>query len=156
MKKIPSFQIDHTKLKRGLYVSRFDETPNGDFITTFDIRVKEPNKVMMSPKAAHTIEHLGATFLRNHPRWGNRIVYFGVMGCFTGFYLIVQGKLESKDVVSVVQSLFQTVVGWDKPIPGASERECGNYLFHDLEGAKELAIEYLQQVLLNITDELPI
>lgn len=140
MEKIASFQVDHTRLRRGIYVSRYDLTPSGDAITTLDIRVKEPNVDAMPPEAAHTIEHIGATFLRNN--YGG-IVYFGPMGCMTGFYLILNGFFKSEEVVGTVRELFGTVRDWQEPIPGATERECGNAKFHDLQGARRIAREYL-------------
>lgn len=152
MKKIPSFEVDHTKLHRGIYVSRYDITPNGDTITTFDIRVKEPNVDFMLPEAAHTIEHIGATFLRNNDRWGDKIVYFGPMGCLTGFYLILNGDYDSHQIVELMQELFTTVRDWNTDIPGATEKECGNAYYHSLEWAKHIASEYLS-VLNNITAE---
>lgn len=143
MNKIPSFQVDHTKLKCGIYVSRFDITPHGDGITTLDIRVKEPNVDYMLPEAAHTIEHIGATFLRNHERWKDKIVYFGPMGCMTGFYLILNGDYDSHEVIDLMKEMFTDVRDWAGDIPGASERECGNAKFHSLQGAKRIATEYL-------------
>ena len=150
MKRIPSFEVDHTKLHRGIYVSRQDTTPNGDTLTTFDIRVKEPNVDYMLPEAAHTIEHIGATFLRNNEQWKDRIVYFGPMGCLTGFYLILNGDYGSHQIVDLIHELFVTVLGWTDAIPGATEKECGNAHFHSLEGAKHVAQEYIT-LLNNIT-----
>lgn len=146
--RIPSFQIDHTRLKRGIYVSRKDYTQNGDIITTFDLRLKEPNVDFMLPESAHTIEHIGATYLRNSY---DNIIYFGPMGCMTGFYLILNGDYESEDIVTMIKDLFYTIRRWDKKVPGTSERECGNYKYHNLNGAKRIAEEYLR-VLDEITE----
>lgn len=152
MNKIPSFQVDHTKLKRGIYVSRLDLTPGGEPITTLDIRIKEPNVDYMQPEAAHTIEHIGATFLRNNERWKDKIVYFGPMGCMTGFYLILNGDYGSYEVIDLMKEMFTEVRDWTGVIPGASEKECGNAKFHSLQGAKRIATEYLV-VLNNIKAE---
>jgi S-ribosylhomocysteine lyase len=136
MEKIASFQIDHLRLLPGLYVSRkdrFGET----FLTTFDLRFKQPNEEpVIDMPALHTIEHLGATFLRSHATWGNRIVYFGPMGCRTGFYLIVEGGLESKDILSLLGEMAAWILAFDGPIPGASPAECGNWSEQNLNMAK--------------------
>ena len=119
MKKIPSFTIDHIRLLRGIYVSRKDEV-NGEVITTFDIRMKEPNREpALGQGALHTIEHLAATYLRNQPQWKTKVLYFGPMGCRTGFYLVLFGRLEPKDVIHLVRSLFSFVAGFEgsKSIP---------------------------------------
>ena len=136
---IKSFEIDHTRLKRGFYVSRvdyFDGTP----ITTYDIRVCLPNEPM-SGAAAHTIEHIGADILRNGGI-GHKVVYFGPMGCLTGFYLLVAGR-HNEDVLDAIKDLFDKVAHWGRDIPGATERECGNYKFHDLTEAKRIAEIFL-------------
>ena len=144
MKKIPSFTIDHTRLERGLYVSRRDVTPAGDIITTFDCRLTRPNREeAVSPSALHAMEHLAATFLRNHPQWASKIVYWGPMGCCTGNYLIVQGNLEPADVMPLIRETMEYVARFDGEIPGASERDCGNYTFMDLEGARLAAHNWL-------------
>ena len=107
MEKIASFTINHLTLKRGIFVSRKDRLPNGDIVTTFDIRMKEPNREPAAHQdALHTIEHLAATFLRNHPIWKNRVIYWGPMGCCTGNYLLLEGDLESKDIVELMKETF--------------------------------------------------
>lgn len=151
MEKISSFQIDHNRLLRGIYVARRDVTQSGDIITTFDIRMTEPNRESaISPKAIHTIEHLSATFLRNHPVWKDKIIYWGPMGCCTGNYLIMQGELNPKDILSLIQETFQFIVGFEGEIPGATPRDCGNYSFNDLPEARKIAKKYLEEVLLKM------
>lgn len=152
MEKIRSFQVDHTRLHRGIYVSRYDLTPHGDTVTTLDIRVKEPNVDAMSGWAAHTIEHIAATLLRNDPEWKDKIIYFGPMGCLTGFYLILNGDHDSWEVVGLLHDVFTKIADWQQPIPGATEKECGNARFHDLQEARRVAREYLV-VLDNIGEE---
>ncbi len=145
MEKIPSFTIDHTKLLPGLYVSRRDVVGQ-EHLTTFDVRVCRPNvDVAMTPAAAHTIEHIIATLLRNDPTISDQIIYWGPMGCMTGFYLIVKGQVDPADYLAKVIEVFEQVEAWgDKSIPGASPVECGNYAFQDLEQAKEIASNYLR------------
>lgn len=150
MKKIASFTVDHTRLLRGVYVSRRDLTPSGDTITTFDVRLTEPNR--QPPLAAatlHTIEHLAATFLRNHPLWGERIVYWGPMGCLTGNYLIVQGHLESADILDLLRQCFSFIATFTGEIPGATPHDCGNYSFMDLPDARRQARIFLDEILSN-------
>jgi S-ribosylhomocysteine lyase len=136
MEKIASFQVDHLRLKPGVYVSRQDRF--GDTIlTTFDLRFKEPNKEpVMDQPALHTIEHLGATFLRSHAEWASRTVYFGPMGCRTGFYLIVEGKVDSPAILPLLRELLDWAVHFDGPIPGAAPAECGNWQEQNLDMAK--------------------
>jgi S-ribosylhomocysteine lyase len=142
MEKIASFQVDHLRLKPGVYVSRqdrFGET----VLTTFDLRFKEPNKEpVIDMPALHTLDHLGATFLRSHQDWSSRVIYFGPMGCRTGFYLILEGKLESTEVLSLLQELFDWVLAFDGPIPGAAPAECGNWREQNLDMAKWEANRY--------------
>ena len=147
MKKIPSFTIDHIHLLRGIYVSRKDYL--GDHVvTTFDIRMKEPNREpAIGYGALHTIEHLAATFLRNHPVWGDKIVFWGPMGCCTGNYFLMQGDLESKDIVELMRETFRFIRDFDDEVPGAAPRDCGNYLLHDLPMARWEADKYLREVL---------
>lgn len=153
MKKIASFTSNHTKLLRGIYVSRKDQLEGGGVVTTFDIRMKVPNKEpAVSVSALHTIEHLAATFLRNHPVWGPKIVYWGPMGCCTGNYLLVQGDLESRDIVPLMQETFKFIAEYDGDIPGATARDCGNYILHNLPMAKWEARKYLIEVLNNLTE----
>lgn len=153
MEKIPSFTIDHIRLKRGIYVSRKDSF-GSDAITTFDVRMKEPNREpVLSPSAIHTIEHLAATFLRNHPVWASRIIYWGPMGCLTGNYLIVKGNVSSADILPLVKETFEFIVSFEGDIPGASARDCGNYLLMNLPEARWEARKYLSEVLCCATEE---
>lgn len=147
MKKIPSFTIDHLRLLRGVYVSRKDMV-GGETVTTFDIRMKEPNREpVLSQGAIHTIEHLAATYLRNDPVWGPRIVYWGPMGCLTGNYLLVKGDWQSRDMLPVLRETFSFIASFEGEIPGAAPRDCGNWLLHDLPAAKAEAAKYLHEVL---------
>ena len=152
MKKIPSFTIDHLRLLRGVYVSRQDQV-GGTVVTTFDVRMKAPNREpALSPSALHTIEHLAATFLRNHPQWADRIVYWGPMGCLTGNYLIVQGDLTSHDILPLMIETFGFIAGFEGEVPGASAKDCGNYLLMNLPEARWEAAKYLHEVLEVATD----
>lgn len=154
MEKIASFTIDHNRLLRGVYVSRRDVTPNGDVITTFDVRLTEPNREpAVRPEALHTIEHLAATYLRNDPEWKNSIVYWGPMGCCTGNYLIMQGELSSKDIVPLLRDTFKFISDFEGEIPGATAKDCGNYTFNDLPEAKRVAKRFLDEVLTDIRSE---
>lgn len=153
MKKIASFTIDHIRLKRGIYVSRQDSIGN-DVVTTFDVRMKEPNREpALSPSALHTIEHLAATFLRNHPVWADRIVYWGPMGCLTGNYLLLRGDLTSADILPLITETFRFIANFDGDVPGASARDCGNYLLMNLPEARWEAAKYLNEVLECATEE---
>ena len=153
MKKIPSFTIDHIRLERGIYVSRKDNV-GGEVVTTFDVRMKEPNREpVLSPSAIHTMEHLVATFLRNHPMWADRIIYWGPMGCLTGNYLIVKGDLASADVLPLLREAFAFVAAYEGEVPGATARDCGNYLLMNLPEARWEASKYLREVLENISDK---
>ena len=153
MEKIPSFTIDHIRLLRGVYVSRQDIV-GGEVVTTFDVRMKEPNREpALSPSAIHTMEHLVATFLRNHPVWASRIIYWGPMGCLTGNYLIVKGDIPSRDVVPLLREAFAFVASYDGEVPGATARDCGNHLLMNLPEARWEANKYLSEVLEKITDE---
>ena len=152
MNKIPSFTIDHEKLLRGVYVSRQD-TVGGEVVTTFDIRMKEPNREpALGQGAIHTIEHLAATFLRNHPVWADRVVYFGPMGCLTGCYLLLRGDLASADILPLLRETFRFVAEYEGEVPGAAARDCGNYLLHDLPMARWEAAKYLHEVLEQATE----
>ena len=154
MEKIASFTIDHERLLRGIYVSRRDLTPAGDVITTFDIRMTEPNRQpAMTPRSLHAMEHLAATYLRNRPDWRDRVVYWGPMGCCTGNYLLMQGKLESADIVDLIRDTMEFVAGYDGEIPGASARDCGNYTFMDIDAARRDARRYIDEVLDRITPD---
>lgn len=154
MEKIASFTINHLKLLRGVYVSRVDTLPTGDVITTFDIRMKQPNREpAVSQSALHTIEHLAATYLRNQPEWKDRVIYWGPMGCCTGNYLLMSGKLTSKDILPLMQDTFRFIAEYEGSIPGATARDCGNYTLNNLPMAKWEARKYLIEVLENIKDE---
>ena len=153
MEKIPSFTIDHIRLKRGIYVSRQDVV-GGEVVTTFDVRMKEPNREpALSPSAVHTIEHLAATFLRNHPVWADKIIYWGPMGCLTGNYLIVKGNLSSAEILPLVKETFAFVASFEGDVPGATARDCGNYLLMNLPEARWEARKFIAEVLDNITSE---
>jgi S-ribosylhomocysteine lyase len=136
MKKISSFQVDHLRLKPGVYVSRKDKF-NELVITTFDLRFKEPNKEpVMDMPAMHTIEHLCATFLRSHNEWSPKIVYFGPMGCRTGFYLIIEGDYKSSEIIPLLTEMYDWIEKFQGAIPGASPEECGNWREQNIEMAK--------------------
>ena len=151
MEKIASFTVDHIKLQPGLYVSRTD-TVGAEKLTTFDLRLTKPNdEPVMNTAEMHTIEHLAATFLRNHPLWKSKVIYFGPMGCRTGFYLILAGALTSRDVLPLVQECFRFIADFAGDIPGASARDCGNYLDMNLPMAKLWSRRYLN-VLENIDE----
>jgi len=147
LKKIPSFTVDHERLLRGIYVSRKDAV-GGDVVTTFDIRMTEPNRQpAIDPRAMHTLEHLIATFLRNDAEWASRIVYWGPMGCMTGNYLLVRGDYASSDVVELMRRAFQFAATFEGEVPGATPRDCGNYSFMDLPLARREARKYKDEVL---------
>ena len=146
MEKIASFTIDHIKLKPGVYVSRKDHV-GAETITTFDLRMTSPNdEPVMNTAEVHTIEHLGATFLRNHPVFGSKTVYFGPMGCRTGFYLLLAGDYESKDIVDLVKEMFVFIRDFKGEVPGASPKDCGNYLDMNLGMANYLAKKYHKEI----------
>lgn len=153
MQKITSFTIDHLKLQPGVYVSRKD--PVGDsVITTFDIRMTSPNEEpVMNTAEMHTIEHLAATYLRNHPEFGPKIIYFGPMGCRTGFYLLLAGDYSSKDIVPLMTDLFIFIRDFHDEVPGASAKDCGNYLDMNLPMANYLAKRFLEEVLTDISED---
>jgi len=152
MEKIASFTIDHIKLKPGVYVSRKD-TVGSEVITTFDLRMTSPNEEpVMNTAEMHTIEHLAATYLRNHDDYKNLTIYFGPMGCRTGFYLLLAGDYESKDIVPLMVSMFEFIRDFNDEVPGASAKDCGNYLDMNLSMANYLAKKYLDEVLYNIDD----
>ena len=153
MEKIPSFTIDHERLRRGIYVSRKDIVGD-DVVTTFDIRMKEPNREpCLSPSAIHTIEHLAATFLRNHPEWKDRVIYWGPMGCLTGNYLLLRGDYTSRDILPLMQQTFRFIATFEGDIPGATARDCGNHLLMNLPMARWEARKYLDEVLDVATDD---
>lgn len=150
MEKITSFTINHNKLIPGLYVSRKDQV-EGAVITTFDIRMTNPNEEpVMNTAEMHTIEHLAATFLRNHPVYKEKTVYFGPMGCRTGFYLLLAGDYQSADIVELMRELFTFIAEYYDEVPGASAKDCGNYLDMNLPMARFLAKKYLKEVLTDI------
>ena len=150
MEKIASFTIDHLKLKPGVYVSRRDRV-GAETITTFDLRMTSPNEEpVMNTAEIHTIEHLGATFLRNHPVYKDKTIYFGPMGCRTGFYLVLAGELESEDIVPLMVEMFEFIRDFHDEVPGASPKDCGNYLDMNLGMANFLADRYLKNVLYDI------
>lgn len=152
MEKIASFQVNHLVLEPGIYVSRKDRFRDVT-LTTFDLRMTTPNKEpVMNTAEVHTIEHLGATYLRNHAEWKDRTVYFGPMGCRTGFYLILEGDLESEDIVGLMKDLFVFIRDFEGEVPGAAARDCGNYLDMNLNMAHWYAKKYLC-VLENIDEQ---
>ncbi len=153
MEKITSFTINHLLLQPGVYVSRKDPV-GGTTVTTFDLRLTSPNEEpVMNTAEVHAIEHLGATFLRNHPVWSSKVLYFGPMGCRTGFYLLLSGDYESKDILSLMIEMWEFIRDYEGEIPGASPRDCGNYLDMNLPMAKYLAKKYLEEVLYQITED---
>lgn len=153
MQKIPSFTVNHLTLRRGVYVSRQDAVGE-ERITTFDVRMKTPNlEPTLHVNAIHAMEHLAATFLRNHTEWKDRVIYWGPMGCLTGNYLILRGDLTSRDVLPLLIETFEFIANFEGEIPGATPRDCGNYLLMDLNIAKWEARKYLDEVLLQITDD---
>lgn len=152
MEKIASLTVNHLKLEPGIYVSRRDVF-HGTVITTFDLRMTTPNREpVMNTAEVHTIEHLGATYLRNDPDWKERVVYFGPMGCRTGFYMILEGDLSSQDVVPLVTGMFEFIRDYSGEVPGAAPAECGNYLDQNLPMANWLAKRYLDNTLYHIDE----
>ncbi len=152
MEKITSFTIDHLKLEPGVYVSRKDPI-GSEMITTFDLRMTSPNdEPVMNTAEVHTIEHLGATFLRNHKDYKDRTVYFGPMGCRTGFYLLLAGDLTSRDILPLMIEMYEFIRDFKDEVPGASPKDCGNYLDMNLGMANYLAARYLDNVLYQIDD----
>ena len=153
MEKITSFTINHLLLQPGVYVSRKDPV-GGTVVTTFDLRLTSPNEEpVMNTAEMHTIEHLAATFLRNHKDYGSKTVYFGPMGCRTGFYLLLTGDYESKDIVPLIIEMWEFIRDFEGDVPGASAKDCGNYLDMNLPMAKYLAKKYLENVLYDIKEE---
>lgn len=153
MEKITSFTIDHIKLQPGIYVSRKDKAGDS-MVTTFDIRMTSPNEEpVMNTAELHTIEHLAATFLRNHPEFGSKMLYWGPMGCRTGNYLLLIGDYESSDIVPLMTETFEFIRDFEGEVPGAAAKDCGNYLDMNLPMAKYCARKYLKEVLENITEK---
>lgn len=152
MDKITSFTIDHLKLEPGVYVSRKDNV-GSEVITTFDIRMTRPNfEPVMNTAEVHTIEHLGATFLRNHDKYKDKVIYFGPMGCRTGFYLLLAGDYESKDIVDLVTDMYIFIKDFEGDVPGACAKDCGNYLDMNLPMAKYIADRFYKNTLINIDE----
>ena len=146
MDLIPSFQVDHTKIKPGIYESRLDKLGD-EFATTFDIRMKYPNtEPAIHPNAMHTIEHVIATFLRNDEEWKDRIIYWGPMGCLTGSYLIVKGHPTPEEIYPLMLRAFEHLKDFEGDVPGATPLNCGNYLLHDLQMAKWEAAQYFTRL----------
>ena len=153
MEKIASFTVNHLTLMPGVYVSRKDNV-NGNIITTFDIRITRPNKEpVINTAEMHAIEHLGATYLRNDGEWKDKCIYFGPMGCRTGFYLILAGDLKPQDIIELLKKMFKWMADYEGEIPGQSARDCGNYLDLNLPMAKYVSEKYYKVVLLNITED---
>lgn len=153
MNKIASFTVNHLDLLTGIYVSRKDYL-DSDTITTFDLRFTRPNvEPVMDTAGIHAIEHLGATFLRNDPEWASKTIYFGPMGCRTGFYVIFKGDLQSKDIADILRNMIDFILNFEGTIPGASARDCGNYLDLNLSMAKYYARKYKTEVLDNLSEE---
>lgn len=152
MEKIASFTIDHLRLEPGIYVSRYDHIGT-ETITTFDIRMTRPNyEPVMNTAEVHTIEHLGATFLRNHKEYKDKTIYFGPMGCRTGFYLLIGKELDSADIVPLVKEMFTFIADYEGEVPGAAAKDCGNYLDMNLGMAKYLAKRFLENTLKDIDE----
>ncbi|MBO5373165.1 MAG: S-ribosylhomocysteine lyase [Lachnospiraceae bacterium] len=153
MKKIASFTVNHLTLLPGIYVSRKDHV-GAEVVTTFDIRMTRPNfEPVMNTAEIHTIEHLGATFLRNHKDFADKTVYFGPMGCRTGFYLLLAGDYDSKDIVELLKEMFAFIKDFKDEVPGAAARDCGNYLDMNLPMANYVAKKFYDEVLMNITED---
>ena len=151
MELIKSFSVDHTRILPGIFVSRADAV-GGGVVTTYDVRLKRPNKEPVIDVAAmHSLEHLVATFLRNDPAWKDEIVYWGPMGCLTGFYLILKGDRPSKDLFDLVLRAFASVADATE-VPGTAPENCGHYLMHDLEMAKWYAAEFVAYLEANRDD----
>ena len=146
METIASFQVDHTRIVPGIYVSRVDAV-GGDFVTTFDVRMKRPNaEPAVMPNALHTIEHVVATFVRNDAEWKDRIVYWGPMGCLTGNYLLVKGRVTSREIFPLVLRAFEFLRDFEGPVPGATAVNCGNWQLHDLAMAKWEAARFVEML----------
>lgn len=154
MEKIASFTIDHLRLVPGIYVSRKDADPvKGGVVTTFDLRMTAPNREpVINTAPLHAIEHLGATFLRNDEEWKDRVLYFGPMGCRTGFYLLLFGDLDPADIADLVRRMFEFMAAFEGEIPGARPEECGNWHDADLAGAKWWADRYLANTLTKLDE----
>ena len=158
MKLIPSFSVDHTKIIPGIFESRVDNIGES-FVTTFDVRIKRPNaEPSIDPAAMHTMEHVIATYLRNHPKWKDELIYWGPMGCLTGFYIIVKGRPAASEMYPIILESFQHLSEYEGQVPGTSPEHCGKYLMHDLPMAKWEAaryVEYLENADKNLIFEYP-
>ena len=153
MKKIPSFTVNHLTLRRGVYVSRQDRVGD-EIVTTFDVRMKAPNREpALHVNAIHTMEHLAATFLRNHPVWADRVIYWGPMGCLTGNYLILKGDLTSSEIIPLLIETYEFIAAFEGEVPGATARDCGNFRLMDLPMAQWESRKYLDEVLRCITPD---
>lgn len=153
MDRIASFTVNHLTLEPGIYVSRKDKV-GSEVVTTFDLRFTRPNREpVMDTAGIHTIEHLAAAFLRNDKEWKDRIIYFGPMGCRTGFYLILAGDHKSDDIVDLISRMVRFIADFDGDIPGCAARDCGNYLDNNLMEAKCYAQKYIKDVIDNISDK---
>ena len=153
MEKIASFTFNHLDLEPGIYVSRKDKVGQ-ETLTTFDLRMTAPNKEpVMNTAEIHTLEHLGATFLRNDPEYKDKTIYFGPMGCRTGFYVVLAGDLDSKDIVPLITRMFEFARDFEGEVPGASPRDCGNYLDMNLGMAKFISKRYLDNTLYGIDEK---
>lgn len=154
LKQIESFQVNHETLLRWIYVSRKDTTPSWDILTSFDIRMREPNRQPpMSVSSMHTNEHLWATFLRSHPEWASKTVYYGPMGCRTWVYIIFSEDLESSDIVDLMKEMFDFIQSFSGEIPWATPIECGNWTDHDLNACRSDAKDYYENILLELEDK---
>ena len=144
MDLIPSFSVDHTRIIPGIFESRVD-TLGGETVTTFDVRLKKPNaEPAIDPAAMHTMEHVIATYLRNHPYWKDQLIYWGPMGCLTGFYIIVKGRPAASDMFPILLDAFRHMSEYQGEVPGATPQNCGKYLMHDLPMAKWEAKRYVE------------
>ena len=144
MDLIPSFSVDHTRIIPGIFESRVD-TIGSEVLTTFDVRMKTPNaEPAIAPAAMHTIEHVVATYLRNHPEWKDKLIYWGPMGCLTGFYMIVKGRPAASEMYPIILASFEHMSGYEGPVPGATPKNCGNCLMHDLPMARWEAKRYVE------------
>lgn len=153
MEKIASFTVNHLTLLPGVYVSRKD-TVGSEVITTFDLRMVRPNfEPVLNTAEVHTLEHLGATFLRNHADYKEQVIYFGPMGCRTGFYLVIAGDYTSEDILPLVKEMYAFMKDFEGDVPGACARDCGNYLDMNLNMAKYVAKKYYDEVLCDISAE---
>jgi S-ribosylhomocysteine lyase len=156
MEKIASFTVNHLTLLRGVYVSRKDHTPSGDTITTFDIRMTEPNREpALAGATLHAIEHLAATYLRNNAEWKDRVIYWGPMGCRTGNYLLLSGDYKSSDILPLLTDTFRFIADYEGEIPGATPRDCGNYSYMDLADARKQARRFLEVLTSDTPTEYP-